>query len=92
MRTWNDYKAYVEKIDTEAGKEMKEIEEMAAIISIMIEQRQALELSQRELASRCGMPQSSIARIESGQTIPKVTTLLNIFDNLGLAFRIFPSK
>ncbi len=44
----------------------------------MIEQRQALGLSQRELAHRCGMPQSSIARIESCAAMPKIGTILSV--------------
>lgn len=79
MRTWNDYKDHVKKVDPETGKDMEEAEEMAAIISAMIEQRQTLGLSQRELAHRCGMPQSSIARIESCAAMPKIGTILNMF-------------
>lgn len=40
----------------------------------MIEQRQHLELSQRDLAKLCGIPQSSIARIESGDRVSFVGT------------------
>jgi transcriptional regulator with XRE-family HTH domain len=32
-------------------------------------------LTQRELASRSGVPQSTVARIESGAVMPKVDTL-----------------
>ena len=88
MRTWNDYKDHVKKVDPETGKDMEEAEEMAAIISAMIEQRQALGLSQRELAHRCGMPQSSIARIESCAAMPKLGTILNIFRQLGLSLHV----
>lgn len=84
MRTWNDYKKYIKETDTNAAKDIIEAEEIATIISTMIEQRNALGLSQRDLASKCGIPQSSIARIESCKTTPKLETLLNIFRNLGL--------
>lgn len=40
----------------------------------MIEQRKHLELSQRDLAKLCGIPQSSIARIESGDRVSFVVT------------------
>lgn len=58
MRTWNDYKDHVKNVDPVTGKDMEEAEEMATIILAMIEQRQALGLSQRgELAHRlCAMP------------------------------------
>ena len=64
MRNWNDYKEYVKKTDKKSGKELEEIEEQAKIVSILINQRNALGLSQRDLAEICGIPQSSIARIE----------------------------
>ncbi len=79
MRTWNDYKDHVKNVDPVAGKDVEEAEEMATIILAMIEQRQALGLSQRgELAHRCGMPQSSIARIESCAAMPKLGTILSV--------------
>lgn len=84
MKTWNDYKEYVRTVDPETAKDIKETEEVAAIVTAMIEQRNALGLSQRELAAMCGLPQSSVARIESCKTTPNLGTLLNIFQHLGL--------
>ena len=57
----------------------------------MIEQRHSLDLSQRELADLCGIPHSSVARIESGKTTPNLSTLLRIFNQLGLSFTVQPS-
>ena len=65
MKTWNDYKEHIKNVDPEIGKDMDEIENISAIINAMVEQRTALGLSQRELATMCGIPQSSVARIES---------------------------
>ena len=70
MKTWNDYKEYVRTVDPETAKDIKETEEVAAIVTAMVEQRNALGLSQRELAAMCGLPQSSVARIESCKTTP----------------------
>lgn len=64
MRTWQDYKEYVKSIDDNNNLLMEEIDELTAIVSAMIEKRNALGISQRELAQLCGLPQSSIARIE----------------------------
>ena len=83
MKTWNDYKEYVRTVDPETAKDIKETEEVAAIVTAMVEQRNALGLSQRELAAMCGLPQSSVARIESCKTTPNLGTLLNIFQHLG---------
>lgn len=42
-----------------------------------------LGLSQRAAAHVCGIPQSMLSRIESGQTQPSVTTLLRVLHRLG---------
>ena len=88
MRTWNDYKTHVKSQSIADKKTIEEIEEQAAIISTVIEQRHALGISQRELAIRCGIPQSSIARIESMKTTPNLDTLLKIIHQLGLKIAI----
>lgn len=88
MRTWNDYKTHVKAIDEENKQQMEEIEEMAMIIRAVIEQRKALGMSQRDLASLCGIPQSSVARIESFKTTPNLDTLLKILQPLGLKLSI----
>lgn len=88
MRTWQDYKEYVKNIDENNNLLMEEIDELTGIVSAMIEKRNALGISQRELAQLCGLPQSSIARIESGKTTPKLDTLLKIMHPLGLKIKL----
>ena len=67
---------------------MEEIENLAAIVSSMIEKRNSLGLSQRELAAMCSVPQSSVARIESFKTTPKLDTLLKLMHPLGLRLTV----
>ena len=88
MRTWNAYKDYVKSISPENKSSMEEIENLAAIVSSMIEKRNSLGLSQRELAAMCGVPQSSVARIESFKTTPKLDTLLKLMHPLGLRLTV----
>lgn len=88
MRTWNNYKEHVRKIDPQGERALADIEAQASIISAMIKQRNELGLSQRELASLCNIPQSSVARIESFQTTPNLATLLKLFRVLGLKFSV----
>ena len=88
MKTWDEYKDYVKSIDKENKKEMEEIEALAAIISAIIEQRNNLRITQRELAVRCGMAQSSIARIESMKSVPSIETLLKLMHPLGLSLSV----
>lgn len=56
MRTWNDYKEHVREVDPIAANDINEIENIASIVGALIEQRTALGISQRELASLCGIP------------------------------------
>ena len=88
MKTWNEYKKYVKNIDAANKEEMENIEAMASIIGSIIEHRSELGISQRELAKLCGMPQSSIARIESYKTTPSIDTLLKILKPLGLTLSV----
>lgn len=88
MRTWNDYKEHVRTVDPEISKDMEEVEALSQIVKAMVEQRNALGLSQRELAALCGIPQSSVARVESFKTVPNLDTLLKIFQQLGLKLSV----
>lgn len=92
MRTWNDYKEHVKAVDPLIAKDMEETEELATIVSAMVKQRNALGLSQRDLAAMCGLPQSSVARIESCKTTPNLKTLLNILQHLGLTLTVSSSR
>ncbi len=78
MRTWNDYKDHVKGIDPVAKKDIENIEELTTIVSFLITKRTELGISQRALAAECGLPQSSVARIESFKTTPKLDTLLKL--------------
>ncbi len=90
LATWSDYKNYVKAANPEIAKDIDEVEALSKIVGAMIEQRHNLALSQRELAILCGLPQSSVARIESGKSTPNLSTLLKIFRQLGLSFNIEP--
>ena len=84
---WNEYKEHVKQTDSVGKEILEEAEAEAAIISAMIKQRSALGMSQRELARLCDIPQSSVARIESSKTTPRLDTILKIYRQLGLTLR-----
>ena len=90
MATWNDYKKHVKETNPEIGKDIDEIEAISQIVGTMIERRHDLNLSQRDLAKLCGIPHSSVARIESGKTTPNLGTLLKIFHELDLNLCVLP--
>ena len=88
MKTWNDYKEYAKSVDMAAKKDIGDAESLAEIVGAMIRQRNAMGISQRELAAMCNMPQSSVARIESLKTTPNLDTILKLFEPLGLALTV----
>jgi len=87
---WNEYKDQVKAIDPVAKEELNEIEAKAAIVSAIIARRNALGLSQRDLASLCNIPQSSISKIESQKISPTLDTLIRLFHHLGLNLTAIP--
>ncbi len=48
-------------------------------------------LTQKQLAARIGKPQSAIARWENGTNIPKLETLQQLAEVLGITFRVSES-
>jgi DNA-binding XRE family transcriptional regulator len=92
MRTWDNYKEHVRETDPVIARDIDEIESLAKIVSVMIDKRNAMGISQRELAKMCGIPQSSVARIEAHRTTPNLDTLLKILRQLNLEISIVPAS
>ena len=90
MSDWSKYKDKVRKTDPKLSRDIDEAEEISAIVGAMIQQRHNLHLSQRDLAALCGIPHSSVARIESGASVPNLATMLKIFKQLELSFTVQP--
>ncbi|MBQ7077600.1 MAG: helix-turn-helix transcriptional regulator [Lachnospiraceae bacterium] len=90
MSDWKEYKNRVRETNPELGKDIDEIEKVSKIVGIMIQHRKNLNLTQRDLAALCGIPHSSVARIESGKTTPNLSTLLKIVNKLGLEIVVKP--
>lgn len=88
MKNWNDYKSYAKSVDEQAKSDIEQMEELASIVGAIIEKRNELGLSQRQLAEICGIPQSSVARIETLKTTPNLDTLLKIMQHLGLKLTV----
>lgn len=60
----------------------------ADLVRQVVRRREALGLSQRELAELCGTTQSAIARFESGRRPPKVDTLLGVAEALDCVLEV----
>jgi DNA-binding XRE family transcriptional regulator len=61
--------------DPEARTEYDDLEEEFAVASELIAARARAGLSQAEVATRMGPTPSTIARLESGRTLPSLRTL-----------------
>ena len=62
-------------------------EKFTSRVSFLIRNfRIAAEMTQKELADKCGLNESTIRNYELGNRYPDETTLLNIANNLGVSF------
>ena len=68
--------------------DFEEMSLLAKIITAIINRRKELGLSQRDLAKICGLPHSSVARIESCFVRPNIDTLIKIMKPLGLTLSV----
>lgn len=59
-----------------------------SIISNIREYRIAYGISQRELSRRTGVTQNIISRMESGLTIPHLSTLMKLLEALNLNIKV----
>ena len=74
--------------DPECAAEYERLEPVYDIISSITMARAEQNLTQRELAERCGMRQSAFARLESGNANPTLKTLQQVAKGLGKKLRI----
>ena len=88
MRTWEDFKRNTKDANQNIKEDIEDMEILAIIINAIIERRIELGISQRELAEMCGLPHSSVARIEACVVKPKVETLIRIMKPLGLTLSV----
>lgn len=58
----------------------------------MMKKRKSLKLSQRELANRCNIPQSTIGRIEAGTVTPSLHILQKLANELDVEISISDKK
>lgn len=59
-------------------------------IEILKKRRKELNMTQRDLAQKCHLPQSTIGRIESYKRIPKLDTIFTILDKLNIRIEFKP--
>ena len=65
---------------------------VADIILALIEERVKKGLTQQQLADKCGMKQSAIARMESIESIPRLDTIIRVATALEMTMDLQTSK
>ena len=65
------------------AEEIAESDLRVAVIGEIIKARKEKGLNQTELGELVGVPQSNIARLESGKLSPQLNTLIKILHKLG---------
>ena len=90
--TWDEYKEEAKARNPLTKQIIEEAEIEAHVVSAIVRRRRELKLTQKKLAEKCGIPQSSVARIESSKTMPRLDTLAKILTNLGLKLTVTPQE
>jgi transcriptional regulator with XRE-family HTH domain len=54
----------------------------------VLEMRESLGLTQRQFADLTGIKQAQLARLESGKQMPRIDTLANLAERLGLSVEV----
>lgn len=88
MRSNNSFDAMLERVAA-LGSEEEQTIQIAENISLIIDALSSARIkrgfTQRQLAEKCGLKQSAIARIETLQVVPRLDTLLKIAWCLGVS-------
>ena len=85
--TWRDVQ---KELYTE--EEIAESDLRVALISELIKARNEQGVSQKKLEEMSGVKQPIIARIDTGKSIPQVSTLIKLLVPLGKTLAIVPNK
>lgn len=87
MKTINDM---LEKQleDDEFRKEYEAIQPEMDIIKALVDARNSLNLTQKELAERTGINQAYISKIENGTRNPSINLLKRLADGMGMVLKI----
>lgn len=87
MKTINDM---LEKQleDDEFRKEYEAIQPEIDIIKALVDARNSLNITQKELAERTGINQADISKIENGTRNPSINLLKRLADGMGMVLKI----
>ena len=87
MKTLNDMLEKQLK-DEEFRKEYETIQPEIDIIKALVDARNSLNLTQKELAERTGINQADISKIENGTRNPSLNLLKRLANGMGMTLKI----
>ena len=92
MKKRKEARAWDDAFDREffTPEEISESDMRANIITAMIEAREEMGISQRQLEELSGVKQPQIARMERGNADPQLGTLLRVLNAMGKTLAIVP--
>lgn len=92
MKNRKEARAWDDAFDKEffTPEEISESDMRASIITAMIEAREEMGISQRQLEELSGVKQPQIARMERGNADPQLGTLLRVLNAMGKTLAIVP--
>ena len=92
MKNCKEARAWDDAFDREffTPEEISESDMRANIITAMIEAREEMGISQRQLEELSGVKQPQIARMERGNADPQPGTLLRVLNAMGKTLAIVP--
>lgn len=79
--------AYSRSVETK--EKAKEVQSSILIKRIIAERKNA-GFTQKDISNLTGIDQPAIAKLEKGATDPRLSTILNVIDSLGLKLEIVP--
>lgn len=82
--TYEELKKNLKSLGESEQQIVEAAETTSEIINTIIKARVASGLTQEQLAEKCGMKQSAIARMESLQSIPRLNTVIKVANCLKL--------
>ena len=85
LRDLNEILDEIKNEDEQTKILIESTDKAIEIINKITKTRESLNITQRELAEKCGIKQPALARIESFVNIPKITTLIRIAQSLNIS-------
>ena len=88
FKTWEEFR---KELNLTPDQE-EEIRIESEIIQATIEARKNQRITQTEISKKSGLPQSVIARVESGTHSPTMQTMLKYLHAIGYTLKVVPTN